>query len=199
MLLAAGSAWIEGFLAAREGRLRKIVTVAIYSLITLGAVGGILMGKPVAPVNSPLWKIIVKINPEFAEMVGWQDLTAQVAAVYQSIPDADKPFTAILAGNYGEAGALDLFGREYSLPPIISGADSFWYRGYGDPPPQTVILVGFERGYADQLFKSCTRSGTVSNQYRVINEESLHHTGLYICTSPRKPWSEMWLHMQWFQ
>jgi hypothetical protein len=199
MLVAAGSAWIVDWLSAREIRLQKAGTVALYSLIALGALAGITLGKPVAPINSPLWKIVYGINPEFGEMVGWPDLTAQVVAVYQAIPEADRPFTAILAGNYGEAGALDLYGREYALPPIISSVDSMWYRGYGDPPPQTVILVGFERSNADYYFKSCTRAGTVSNQYKVKNEEFLHHTGLYICTSPRQPWSEMWQEMQWFQ
>ena len=46
----------------------------------------------------------------FVEMVGWQDLTAQVAEIYQSIPESEKSRTVILAGNYGEAGAFDLYG-----------------------------------------------------------------------------------------
>ena len=54
----------------------------------------------------------------------------------------------ILAGNYGEMGALDLYGDEYGLPRIISGGNSYWYRGYGDFEPETVIVVGFESDYA---------------------------------------------------
>ena len=61
----------------------------------------------------------------------------------------------ILAGNYGEAGALDLYGPEYGLPRVITGANSLWARGYGDPAPETAIVVGFDRPYAGQFFKSC--------------------------------------------
>jgi hypothetical protein len=41
----------------------------------------------------------------------------------------------ILAGNYGEAGAINLYGPAYDLPEAISGINSYWLRGYGDPPP----------------------------------------------------------------
>jgi hypothetical protein len=165
----------------------------------VGGLVGIVLIKPVVPVNSPLWEITSDINGEAVEMIGWQDLSAQVGSIYESIPESEKPRTVILAGNYGEAGALDLYGAQYSLPPVISGADSFWYRGYGDFEPETVIVVGFERGYADKFFASCEKAGTVTNQYHVKNEESTHHTGLYICRKPSRSWSEMWQDMQWFQ
>jgi hypothetical protein len=132
-------------------------------------------------------------------MVGWPDLVAQVQSIYQALPEHEKPRTIILAGNYGEAGALDLYGRDLGLPPVISGADSFWYRGYGDPEPETVIVVGLERGYAEQFLQSCTFAGTVTNHYGIKNEETTRHTGLYICRQPHRPWSEMWKDMLWFQ
>jgi hypothetical protein len=132
-------------------------------------------------------------------MVGWQDMTAQVAEIYQSIPESEKPNTVILAGNYGEAGAFDLYGDEYGLPRTITGTNSMWYRGYGEPEPETVIVVGFESAYAQHFFRACTFSGTVKNSYNVKNEETTHHTSLYICREPRQPWSEMWQEMQWFQ
>jgi hypothetical protein len=132
-------------------------------------------------------------------MIGWQDLSAQVADIYQSIPESEKPDTVILAGNYGEAGAFDLYADEYGLPRMITGANSMWYRGYGQPEPETVIVVGFERDYAAQFFKQCEYAGTVTNRYNVKNEETSHHTSLYICREPRQPWSDMWPNMQWFQ
>jgi hypothetical protein len=113
--------------------------------------------------------------------------------------ETDKPGTVILAGNYGEAGALDLYGAEYGLPRTISGANSLWARGYGDFEPETVIVVGFERGYADRFFGQCEPVGRVTNRYNVANEESTHHTGLYVCRQPRHPWNEMWQEMKWFQ
>jgi hypothetical protein len=39
----------------------------------------------------------------------------------------------------------------------------------------------------------------VKNAYGVKNEETTHHTGLYVCREPRRPWKDMWQEMQWFQ
>jgi 4-amino-4-deoxy-L-arabinose transferase-like glycosyltransferase len=198
-LLAAGSAWTMNWLQTRSEILKRTGFGLVYGMLVVGSLIGIVMIKPVAPVNSSLWRITSSINSEVVEMIGWQDLTAQVAAIYQTLPASETPHTAILAGNYGEAGALDLYGREFGLPLVISGADSFWYRGYGDFEPETVIVVGFERGYADRFFASCERAGTVTNKYLVKNEESTRHTGLYICRQPRRSWSKIWPEMQWFQ
>ena len=199
MLLAAGSAWSLNWLSGLSASLRRAGTGLLSGLVAVGGVAMIVIVKPVAPINSELWKTTSRLNPEVVEMVGWQDLTAKVASIYQSIPENEKSRTAILAGNYGEAGALDLYGREVGLPAIISGADNLWYRGFGDPGPETVIVVGFERSYAGNFFSSCESAGSVTNPYGVRNEESTRHTGLYVCRQPRRPWSEMWQDMQWFQ
>ena len=40
----------------------------------------------------------------------------QVADVYAALPAQDKPHTVLLTGNYGEAGALDRYGKALGLP-----------------------------------------------------------------------------------
>jgi 4-amino-4-deoxy-L-arabinose transferase-like glycosyltransferase len=199
MLLAAGCVWFENWLGTRTEKPRRIGLGLLWGTQVLGSLIGIVLMKPIAPINSPLWEVTSDVNGEVVEMVGWQDLTTQVAEIYQSIPEDEKSKTAILAGNYGEAGALDLYGPEYGLPPIISGSNSLWYRGYGKPGPETVIVVGFERDYADKFFGKCKSAGIVTNRYGVKNEESSRHTGLYICRQSRRPWAEMWPEMQWYQ
>lgn len=200
MLLAAGIVWFEGWLAARSQTARRVGYGALWGTQVIGNLIGIILMKPIAPINSPLWDITTGVSDDlFVEMIGWQDLTTQVAEIYKSIPDVEKTRTVILAGNYGEEGALDLYGDEHGLPRIITGSNSYWYRGYGEPEPETVIVVGFESSYAGQFFKSCNYAGMVRNQYGVKNEESTYHTGLYVCREPRSPWNEMWKHMQWYQ
>lgn len=200
MLLAAGVVWFENWLLARTQTTRRLGYSLLWGTQVIGCLIGIILMKPIAPINSPLWDIRSEVSGDlFVEMIGWQDVTQQVADIYRSIPENEKPRTVILAGNYGEAGALDLYGDEYGLPRIITGSNSYWYRGYGEPEPETVIVIGFESRYAEKFFRSCKYSGTVTNQYGARNEESQYHTGLYVCREPRRPWSEMWPEMQWYQ
>ena len=101
--------------------------------------------KPVVPINSAFWDIVSDTNGEAMAMIDWDDLSAQVSAIYRSIPEDEKPRTVILADNYGEAGALDHYGEEYGLPLVSSGSNSLWYRGYGEFETETVIVVWFDR------------------------------------------------------
>jgi hypothetical protein len=199
MLLAAGAGWFEKWLGTRAERMRRIGSGLLWGALVIGSLVGIILMKPIAPINSAMWDFTSSVNEEVVEMVGWQDLTAQVAEIFQSIPENEKPRTVVLVGNYGEAGALDLYGKQYGLPPVISGTNSLWYRGYGEPEPETVIVVGFESSYAKHFFNSCELKGSVKNSYDVRNEETTHHTGLFVCRKPRQPWNAMWQEMQWFQ
>jgi hypothetical protein len=42
------------------------------------------------------------------------------------------------------------------LPRAISGINSFWQRGYGDPPPQTLNVVGIPRRFMERTFSTST-------------------------------------------
>jgi hypothetical protein len=199
MLFAAGSVWFEKWLTPRSEKIRRLGSSLAWTVLVIGGLLGISIAKPVAPINSPLWNITSSINDVYVEMVGWQDLTAQVAKVYQSIPQVEKPHTVIYAGNYGEAGALDLYGKQYGLPAVISGSNSLWYRGYGDTDPKTVITVGVDYSAAGMVFHSCKVVGKVSNSYNVKNEESTRHTAILVCRDPVVPWKDIWAQSQDFQ
>jgi len=199
MLLSAGCVWFEGWLVQRPLATARWIKGAAWTMLLIAGIAAALFSKPIAPINSPVWDLAIQVNETFVEMVGWPDLAAEVAGVYATIPEAEKPRTTILAGNYGEAGALELYGAQYHLPPVISGANSLWKRGFGNPPPETIITVGFDLVNALHFMNECEYAGQVSNGYGVKNEEATARLDMYICRQPRQPWNEMWANLQWFQ
>jgi hypothetical protein len=104
----------------------------------------------------------------------------------------------ILAGNYGEAAAVDLYGPAYGLPAAISGIDSYWLRGYGNPPPQTLIVAGLSQQDALRIFQNCDLAGHTSNRYGVKNEETRDHPDIFVCRRLRVSWPDFWKHFQYF-
>jgi hypothetical protein len=80
--------------------------------------------------------------------------------------------TAILASDYGEAGAVNIYGPIYYLLHPISGIDSFWLWGYGDPPPETVSVLDLALSDVDSLYKTCSITGTNANPYGIQNGET---------------------------
>ena len=109
MLLAAGAVWLESWLRSRTPVVRRITVGVLCVFVLIGVAAGVVLVKPVAPINSALWNFTAEMGDTLREMVGWPDMAEQVAKIYATIPEAEKPRTVILAGNYGEAGALDLY------------------------------------------------------------------------------------------
>ena len=129
---------------------------------------------------------------DFREEVGWPELVETIAGIRDTLPAKERPELGLLAGNYGEAGAINLYGPEHGLPKAISGVNSYWLRGYGDPPPQTLIVVGLSHAALDRYFESCEVAGHVSNRYGVKNQETREHPDIFLCRGLRQPWPEFW-------
>jgi hypothetical protein len=106
--------------------------------------------------------------------------------------------TGILAANFGEAGAIALYGPEHGLPTPISGMNSFGARGYGDPPPERLIVLGFDREDLAQFFETCSLAGQTPNPFGIENEETRFHPNIFVCEGLRMPWEVFWERMRVF-
>jgi len=117
-----------------------------------------------------------------------------VAKVRDLLPAGDRGRLAVLTANYGEAGALDLYGGEYGLPLAISRVNSFGERGYGDSPPETLIVVGFQSAYLAMHFASCRLAAKIRYLYGVANMET-RSPGVFVCQGLLESWQEFWQHL----
>ena len=198
MLLAGGAVFAEQWMATLTPKRAQLVQATTWGVMALSGllVGAVLL--PIAPINSGLWKLDSQFHDDYEEELGWQGLTHTVDQIYQALPASERAHTAILAGNYGEAGAIDLYGPAQGLPNVISAINSYWARGYGDPAPETLILLGFSQSGAQNYFQSCQAAGTFPNPYHVKNEETTRWSTIYVCRGPRLPWPEMWQAMRHF-
>ena len=70
--------------------------------------------------------------------------------------------------------------------------NSHWLRGYGDPPPQTLIVVGMSREFVVKTFEFCELRGHVTNRYRVRNSTIEYDSEIFVCLQLRKPWPQFW-------
>jgi 4-amino-4-deoxy-L-arabinose transferase-like glycosyltransferase len=194
MLLAAGAVWEEQWLAKLRPMRARIIAVTTVALMVIG---GLLMAPivlPITTINSSWFKK----NGDFADEIGWPQLAAEVARIYRSLTPQERANTGILAGNYGEAGAIGMYRQDFGLPIPISGTNSYWLRGYPDPPPQTLIVLGLVRDDVDSLFGHCELAGHNTNPYGVKNEESERHPDIFLCRNLQQPWPEFWKRFRHF-
>lgn len=198
MLIAGGSVLLAGWL----NNLRPLWSRMIYGLqwtaILVGGLVFVLLVMPVAPIGSRVWQITSKLHDQFREEIGWPDLARAVAGVYRSLPAPDQERTGILTGNYGEAGALNLYGPGLGLPHAMGLTNSFWYRGYDPREPEIVIVTGFDLDKAQKLFASCEVAAKNTNPFGVENEESRDHPDILLCRDLRMAWPYYWQHYRRF-
>ena len=198
MLFAAGTVCWDGWLERRSAIGRRMGRVATWTALAAGAAFSAITMMPIAPINSWGWRLTSKLHDNFTEQIGWPELAQTVARIYAALPEAERPRAAILAGNYGEAGAINLYGRQYGLPEVISGINTYWWRGYGAQPPEVVILVGFSRESAEWFAKDVEIAGHVTNSYGVRNEETKDHPDIFVCRGFKRSWPEFWKGFQRF-
>ncbi len=183
LLYAAGAVWLERSVGSRLLR-RAWVAAAVVTTLVLTP---ILL--PVLPADVMARSGLLKV-PTLAEMYGWPDLAHEVAAAYASLHPSERRGAMVLASNYGEAGALDLYGPGLGLPPVVSPHLTYYYWAPARMSPNVVIAVGYERQDLEPLFADVTQVGTISNSYGVANQEA--GMPIFVCRSPRRPLWQAW-------
>ena len=196
MLFAAGGFLWERWTAALSTLWSRVVYGVTFVALAVGGVFACALILPVGPISPAGFAL--RNNDDLREEIGWTDLVAAVAQIRDSLSPAERASFGIITGNYGETGALDLYGPSYGLPPVLSGTNTAWYRGYGHSPPQTLIAVGISRHYLESHFESCRLAGHNGNPYGINNEESREHPDIFVCGGPRRGWAEFWKDFQWF-
>jgi hypothetical protein len=77
----------------------------------------------------------------YADMYGWEERVKIVADYFHSLPPDEQKVTAIGASDYGQAGAVDLFGPKYGLPKSISTNNNYWIWGPRGYHGESIILM----------------------------------------------------------
>lgn len=140
LLAATGALAIEQTAALYRFRSAIVAAVVVISVITFPFIYPIVPEAPLAAFIAKAQSLVhlemraarnddAAITEGFADMHGWPELTETVARVYAALPPQQRARAEILASNFSEAGAIDVFGNTYGLPPAISGRNNYWLWG----------------------------------------------------------------------
>jgi hypothetical protein len=131
----------------------------------------------------------VPLSQLYADMLPWQGIAAHVAGVYHSLPADEQPACAILAGNYGEAGAIDFYGPALGLPRAISGHNSYFDWGTRGYTGACVILFGERAAEFTQYFNDVRLADTAFTPNAMPIESAVP---IYVCRKPKAPLDALW-------
>ncbi|HEY1652643.1 MAG TPA: glycosyltransferase family 39 protein [Acidimicrobiales bacterium] len=202
ILLGAGAVvlerrWFDPSVAAlRAGRLRLLsIALAVSVVVSLP------LTLPVLPAK--LGAKFTPVNPVPAETIGWPEFVHTVATVWHSLPAPQRADAVIFTGSYGEAGAINELGTSDGLPTAVSGHNSEWFWGPGNPHATTVVVVVPGNASTAQvraiisLFAHVRVTATIHNDEGVSNQEEGGH--VYVCTGPVRAWGALWPSLRHYQ
>src|SRR6266481_4989614 len=200
MLLAGGAVWWERKIFVRPSAWLKRAVLA--PIIVSGIIAAPL-AMPILPVATAVKYCAffgvreVKVEnvplnslPQlFGDMFGWQEQVQEMAHAAQSLPAHERSRMALLAYNYGEAGAIDYFGERYGLRKAISGHNQYGTWGPRGASGDVVIAIGFAKARLDRAFGDVQAFETISPEYALPEESGLT---VYICRQPRQNLADSW-------
>jgi 4-amino-4-deoxy-L-arabinose transferase-like glycosyltransferase len=200
-LFAAGAVLFERAAHGLRGEVLQVATVAV--LFAFGVVV-LPLGVPILPpvemagyaralgVTAAVRTntgAVGELPQDYADMLGWEQQVAAVARVYHALPEAHRRRAVLVAGNYGEAGALDFFGPRYDLPGVVSPAGSYWFFGPGGRPGEVVVTVGVPADTLRQFFDS-VETVTVAGHPWAVEEE--RHVPINVGIGGRVTLQQLW-------
>ncbi len=206
VLLAGGAVLVE-LLSARAGRgwLRPVAVVLIVAL-SGPAVPFVI---PVLPVESFIaYQDFLGLKPSqeerhemgvlpqhYADMFGWEEMTATVAEVYQSLLPEEKAGCLIYVRNYGQAGAIDFFGGTYGLPKASCGHNNYWLWGPPDWDGKVAIIFGDSNDLEESTkdlaagFETVEHVATFTHKYVMPYENG---RPIFVCRGAKANIKEIW-------
>lgn len=107
----------------------------------------------------------------FADQFGWEEMVAKVNEAYSKLSPEERPGCGIFAQDYGQAGAIDFFGRRYGLPPALSGHQTYFLWGPRGYSGNCMIVLDDSREALEGLFEHVEYVGkSADNPYALERE-----------------------------
>jgi hypothetical protein len=125
---------------------------------------------------------------DYADMIGWEELTANADKAYRQVQDKNSCF--IYCENYGQAGAITVLGRKYGLPQPVCFSESFFYWAPREfsVEIQSVVYINDNLGEdVRALFNDIRETGRISNP---LARE--YGTTVYLCQKPVRSFNAFW-------
>ncbi|MDO3643441.1 glycosyltransferase family 39 protein [Mucilaginibacter sp. L3T2-6] len=129
------------------------------------------------------------LTQNYADMFGWDTMTALAAKAWNELTPEQQKQTQIYADNYGDAGAVHHFGKQYNLPEVISLNSSFTLWAPDSLNAKYIIYVDDQGGKNIESFSSALES------YRKIGEVDNplareYGTAVFLLVNPKAPLKE---------
>jgi hypothetical protein len=199
VLFAAGGVFVE-----ERARSRRWIAPALAVVLLAGGVATAPLALPCLPLQRYLAysaalgqrpsteekKEVGPLPQFYADMFGWPEMASAVTRVVESLTPEERAHAVLRANDYGQAGALEFFGR--GLPPVACGHNNYWFWGPGDPAATVEVRIGRDEDaayWSREVYGDVQERGVFEDPWVMPYE---NHLKIWVCRRPRVPLGERW-------
>ena len=208
ILLSAGSIKIEDYFENYDRQKSNIKKLRIALPLSY-----ILLSMPFLPMAVPILPIgqfvkyaevlgvdagvrtennrIDKLPQHIADRFGWEEMVDQVASVYDNVKTVNNENIGLLTSNWGQAGALHLFGKKYNLPEPASLHGWYYFETLRTHKiADNYVTIGLSGDGLRTIFSDVIPLGIYTNPYCMPYE---NNKPIYLCKKPKIDLKQYWL------
>lgn len=123
----------------------------------------------------------------------WKETLNNLKNIYDSLPPNEQKESLIWGKHYGQAGGIELFRKNYNLPPAFSYHGSFYLWAPTGKMPETVIAIRSStaagKDFFEPFFEEVIPVKSIYNPY-ADSEEKLWQT-IFICKKPKQSFDKL--------
>jgi hypothetical protein len=210
MLFAAGAVMLEALLdrpAPGRSRLQWLRPTLAASIV----VSGIHLTPVVVPIFSPEhflaytktlpFKLPVNeysharaaLPQWYSDQFGWKEIADETEIAWNKIPPADRPDCGIFAQDYGQAGAIDFFGRPRGMPGAMSGDRTYWLWGPHNYSGNCMIVLDDRKEVLERYWTQVEFVGRSAPNEWALEQQ----VPVFICKGKKfHSWAGEWPHLK---
>jgi 4-amino-4-deoxy-L-arabinose transferase-like glycosyltransferase len=211
MLWAAGAVAIEAWTAdpRRRAGVRRAVRGAVAGLVVLSGLVFAPLARPMLAVDAYVRyaralgqepgtderKSLGRLPQFYADMQEWRGLAEAVGAATARLGESERLRACVFGQNYGEASAVEYFGRELGLPPAISAHNNWYVWGIGGCSGEILLVLGDDAERLGRLFEEVELGATFDCRDCMPYEDELP---VWIVRRPRAALAGLWPRIKHF-
>jgi hypothetical protein len=188
MLFAAGAITLEnGIERVRQGWLKPAILVLLLAggawfapiVVPVLSIDRFIAYMDTLPFKVPRTEhshMSAALPQHYADQFGWEEMTAMTAEAWSRFKPEERQDCGIFAQDYGQAGAIDFFGRRYGLPPALSGHQTYFLWGPRGYSGNCLIVLDDRKEVLEEKFEQVEYVGSSDNPYALER-----NIPVYIC------------------
>jgi hypothetical protein len=183
------NAWItRGWIAAAVAVSAVIAPITL-PILSPEALQRYMRAMSIKPAPIEAAGVGAPLTQGLSDEFGWRELEQKVAKAYQTLSPDERTRVAIIAANYGQAAAIDVYGKADDLPPALSGHNQYWLWGPRGYDGSLAIHVG---GDPDRWRRACQSLEIVDRTDNPFTMPYENNRPIFICRGIRVPITQIW-------